>query len=99
MTGPAAAGNSARTLSDVEWGWFQRLQALEDAIAYRRARVAAPCPDCGAAVRDGRCDDHACDVDLIAGYQRAADVVCGWIDARHAEMARSKRLRAGHARA
>ena len=48
----------------------QRLQALEDAIAYRRARVNAPCPDCTA---DGHmCDDHACDLDLIAAYQRTA---------------------------
>jgi len=48
----------------------QHLQALEDAIAYRRARVNAPCPDCTA---DGHmCDDHACDLDLIAAYQRTA---------------------------
>jgi hypothetical protein len=48
----------------------QQLQALEDAIAYRRARVTAPCPDCTA---DGHmCDDHACDLDLLAAYQRTA---------------------------
>jgi hypothetical protein len=48
----------------------QRLQALEDAIAYRRARVSAPCPDCTASGH--KCDDHACDLNLIAIYQRTA---------------------------
>jgi hypothetical protein len=48
----------------------QRLQALEDAIAYRRARVTAPCPDCTA--NGQKCDDHACDLNLIAAYQRTA---------------------------
>jgi hypothetical protein len=48
----------------------QRLQALEDAIAYRRARVSAPCPDCTAS--GPKCDDHACDLTLIAAYQRTA---------------------------
>lgn len=44
---------------------FRRLQALDDAIAYRRARLTRPCPDC----RDStRCDDHACDLALLAGY-------------------------------
>jgi hypothetical protein len=66
-------GSSQRHHSDsgaVAQGWFQQLQALEDAIAYRRARAAAPCPDCTA---DGRrCDDHACDLHLIAAYQQTA---------------------------
>jgi len=75
----------------LEPGWFQRLQALEDAIAYRRARITAPCPDCGAAATGERCDDHACDVHLIAAYQRTASVVCGWLDARHGEIARTSR--------
>ena len=74
----------------LELGWFQRLQALEDAIAYRRARVTAPCPNCRAAATGERCDDHACDLHLIAGYQRTASVVCGWLDARHAEMAQTR---------
>lgn len=52
-------------------GSFQLLQAPEDAIAYRRARVSAPCPDCRAGPQQ-RCDDHACDIDLIAGYQQTA---------------------------
>jgi hypothetical protein len=48
----------------------QHLQALEDAIAYRRARVTAPCPDCTASGQ--KCDDHACDLNLITAYQRTA---------------------------
>jgi hypothetical protein len=48
----------------------QHLQALEDAIVYRRARVTAPCPDCAASGQ--MCDDHACDLDLIAAYQQTA---------------------------
>ncbi|HEY4851927.1 MAG TPA: hypothetical protein VII22_14110, partial [Streptosporangiaceae bacterium] len=54
----------------IERGWFQHLQALEDAIAYRRARVNGPCSDCTASGR--KCDDHACDLNLIAAYQRTA---------------------------
>jgi hypothetical protein len=48
----------------------QHLQALDDAIAYRGARVTALCPDCTASGQI--CDDHACDLDLIAAYQRTA---------------------------
>ena len=51
---------------------FQQLQALEDAIAYRQARLAAPCPDCGPAETGRRCDDHACDAHLIASYWQTA---------------------------
>jgi len=54
-------------LSAAERERFTRAQAYEDAIAYRRARLAAPCPDCG----PQRCDDHATDADLITWYQRA----------------------------
>lgn len=50
--------------------WFQELQGLDDAIAFRRARLAQPCPDC--ALAEERCDDHACDVTLIAGYRQLA---------------------------
>jgi hypothetical protein len=45
------------------------LQAVDDAIAYRRARLALPCADC----RPGaRCDEHACDENLVAAYHRMA---------------------------
>jgi len=42
------------------------LQALDDAIAFRLGRLNLPCPDCTA---DQKCIDHACDLELIAGYQ------------------------------
>jgi hypothetical protein len=42
------------------------LQSLDDAIAFRQSRLNLPCPDCTA---DDKCIDHACDLDLIAGYQ------------------------------
>ncbi len=42
------------------------LQSLDDAIAFRVSRLNLPCPDCTA---DRRCTDHACDLDLIAGYR------------------------------
>lgn len=46
---------------------LQRLQSLEDAISFRMARVATPCPDCSPS---GRCDDHSVDLELIAGYKK-----------------------------
>jgi len=52
-------------------GRCQRLQALEDAIKWRRARAAAPCADCQSAP-DGPCDDHGRDAGLIADYERTA---------------------------
>lgn len=52
--------------------WFQRLQALEDAIAYRRSRIAVPCPDCRAMGAGRKCADHARDLELIAEYLEAA---------------------------
>ena len=51
-------GSSQRHCIDsggVPRSWFRHLQALEDAIAYRRARAAAPCPDCTASGQ--KCDD------------------------------------------
>lgn len=62
------AGTAGRTTGVLERGRFQRLQALEDAIAYRRARVSVPCGDCEAAGPDQKCDDHARDLQLIAEY-------------------------------
>jgi hypothetical protein len=52
----------------IERARFRQAQAYEDAIAYRRARLTAPCPACGPA----RCDAHAADAALIRAYQRAA---------------------------
>ncbi len=51
---------------------FQQLQALEDAIDFRTARVELPCANCSSESEDGRCDDHAIDLNLIAAYQRTA---------------------------
>ena len=48
---------------------IQRLQALPDAIRYRRARAGEECAGC----EPGRpCDDHGRDLDLIGEYQQAA---------------------------
>jgi hypothetical protein len=51
---------------------YRSLQALEDAIALRRARIAAPCAAC---TDKARCDDHGQDVNLIAGYRQDAQLV------------------------
>ena len=48
---------------------IRRLQALQDAIRYRRARADEECADCD----PGRkCADHGRDLDLISEYQRSA---------------------------
>jgi hypothetical protein len=56
------------TLSVADRARFRQLQALEDAIAYRRARLSAACSACGPRL----CDDHATDAALITGYRHAA---------------------------
>jgi hypothetical protein len=61
-------------LTVAERARFTLLQAYADAIAYRRARLAASCPGCGPG--PARCDDHATDADLIAAYRRAAIGCC-----------------------
>ena len=45
------------------------MQALQDALVFRRARSLALCAECHEAP-GGRCDDHACDLGLIAGYEQ-----------------------------
>ena len=52
-------------------GQCQQLQALEDAIKWRRARADVPCGACQKA-QDGKCDDHGRDVDLIVEYELTA---------------------------
>lgn len=72
MSGPSrerAAG--ADTGAPRRGGQFQRLQALEDAIKFRRARLAGPCADCASAP-DDQCDEHGRDAGLIAEYEQAA---------------------------
>jgi hypothetical protein len=71
----AIARDQHHTITATVQAECQQLQALEDAIAYRRARVTAPCPDCAA--RDQMCDDHACDLNLIVAYQRTAIAILG----------------------
>jgi hypothetical protein len=68
--GASNADDQHRDITATVQAQCQRLQALEDAIAYRRARVTAPCPVCAASGQ--KCDDHACDLNLIAEYQRTA---------------------------
>ena len=51
---------------------YRELQALEDAVNFRLARLMAPCPRCEPVPGGARCDEHACDVALIAGYLEAA---------------------------
>jgi hypothetical protein len=70
LPGDPAAGDQRRGLSAARPARLQRLQALEDAITYRRTRIAAPCPECTPG--GPWCDDHACDLMLIAAYQRTA---------------------------
>jgi len=67
-----AADGKHRPIGVTERRLFGRLQSLDDAIAYRRARIAVPCADCDGIEADRRCDDHACDLMLIAAYQRSA---------------------------
>lgn len=58
---------------DSRQSWFMELQGLDDAIAYRMTRLALPCRDCDEA--EDRCDDHACDVVLLSGYQQRVEAL------------------------
>jgi hypothetical protein len=71
---------------------FQRMQAFEDAIAYRRARGKAPCPDCAAAEPGEKCDDHACDLGLIDGYAQEIERSASALDALAADRSVRTRL-------
>ena len=81
------AAGSARSLRFAvpERHRYRELQALEDAVNFRLARLMAPCPRCDPITGGPRCDEHACDVALIAGYLEAA----------HANMAVLSRLTEG----
>ena len=67
----ASAGERRLRFAVPERHRFRELQALEDAVNFRLARLMAPCPRCEMAA-GGRCDEHACDVALIAGYLESA---------------------------
>jgi hypothetical protein len=62
---PATA--AAPAVTPAERARFRQMQAYEDAIAYRTARLAAPCLRCAATP----CDDHATDLALIHSYRHA----------------------------
>jgi len=66
MTSPAPA---IQTLTAISSHPLRLIQALEDALIFRRARSMSLCADC-AETPGGRCDDHACDLELITGYQQ-----------------------------
>ncbi len=68
----AAQGAPPLRFAVHRWQRFRQLQALEDAVNYRMGRLAVPCVHCKPATAGGRCDEHACDVALIAGYLQAA---------------------------
>jgi hypothetical protein len=56
-------------LSPSRPGSFAHLQVIDDAIDFRRARLAISCPDCQPGAR---CDDHGCDVELLRVYHQMA---------------------------
>ena len=68
----AAPGARSLRFAVPERHRYRELQALEDAVNFRLARLMAPCPRCEPDTVGGRCDEHACDVALIAGYLEAA---------------------------
>jgi len=51
-------------------GSFAHLQALDDAMSYRAARVRAPCRRCRPCKP---CDAHACDLNLLDAYREMAE--------------------------
>lgn len=64
---PTVRSSASASSTIVDRTALQRLQAFEDAIAYRTARLATPCPDCRP--HSALCDDHATDLSLIADYR------------------------------
>jgi hypothetical protein len=88
--GGFAAARRHQGIGAIERRLFQRMQALEDAVAYRLTRVAAPCPDCQPAPGP-RCDDHGRDLGLIGEYQRTIRETAGYLQRIHAAS-----LRTGH---
>jgi hypothetical protein len=88
--GPVTAACRQQGTGVIERRLFQRMQALEDAIAYRNARIATPCPNCQPAPGP-RCDDHGCDLDLIGEYQRTLHQTAGYLQRIHAGRLRMRR--------
>ena len=73
----AAPGARSLRFAVPERHRYRELQALEDAVNFRLARLMAPCPRCEPVAGGARCDEHACDVALIAGYLEAAHATMG----------------------
>lgn len=57
-------------------GRIATMQALEDAICWRTGHLAEPCGDCDGGA-ETRCDQHAIDLHLIAGYKLAINRLAG----------------------
>jgi hypothetical protein len=62
-----------RTAAVLDRGRFHRQQAFEDAIAFRKVRLAARCRACAAMAPGARCDKHARDLELITEYRQAIE--------------------------
>jgi hypothetical protein len=80
---------------------FLREATLEDAIAYRVARLAVPCPDCGNDPAPKRCIDHLGDLDLIGAVGNVGGLaeLFQWLPADDARrLARGEPLRTRAAR-
>jgi hypothetical protein len=57
------------TLTACRIGSYSHLQALDDAIKYRTARLGTPCGKCRPAKP---CVAHACDLNLLDAYREMA---------------------------
>jgi class 3 adenylate cyclase len=67
LTGPSPAESPEPPAEPEVLAGLAIMQALDDAIAFRRARLDAPCAGCAPACP---CPDHAADARLIASYQQ-----------------------------
>ena len=75
-----AQGRSRHGVAARDRARLQLMQALEDAIEFRRFRATEPCLDCDP---DGTpCDDHACDLMLIGKYRRSLRALAADADRR-----------------
>jgi hypothetical protein len=57
-------------LTPAERAHFQLVHAFDDAVLLRKFMLLMPCADC---TPDEKCNDHARDEDLIAGYRQQAE--------------------------
>jgi hypothetical protein len=74
MSELACAGDRPyRAAAILDRGRFHRQQAFEDAIAFRKVRLAGRCRACAALAPGARCDKHARDLELIAEYEQTIE--------------------------